>query len=1206
MEALDINGNIPLLSDLSLEASAGTGKTYSLERIVGRLIRDEGISIESILVVTFTDKAAKEMKTRIRSLLKDWSLSEEDDRKKLRLSESVKAFDKSSIYTIHGFCSYILKTFTLETSSPFEFEVDNSDDIYREVILDYLSRLDEDLQDYKAFRELFSDFDGMVDGLTRFLQLKVGFEKGISLRPTLRDIETFDSLVEQIDQNQGSFFQTWNEVCKKSSILVEWAQDIKLKKNGVPFKTLQFIAKEMKALESFETLETLLLQKRTSDDKENLAKYLLLLCSQQREDTLSNWSIALGDITSDVEAVFLLIDKLEDGLTLLYSLYRGKVLSKYYRAVKFYSRHNQKLLKILRDKKALQGIYDYDDLIEKVFQVLLGQESAPLVNKLRKKYKVCLIDEFQDTDQRQWAIFDSIFSHQGHNKIIIGDPKQSIYGFRGADLDVYFRATKSVQKRFILDTNYRSYSRVIDGVNLLFQNIFDIHTGSGDPIPFLPVKKANSGHAYIEGKSQGVGILHISNEEDNPLTKEQLTKQIRLAICQEVISLLNHHKLIQGDVPRRISPGDIAILVETHSEGVLVQNQLTQLGVPSVVGGGQDLFQSQAALDLLDLLEGICQPSHMGSIKKALLTPFCGYNMGDIQEGLDSGGMEKIVSLFYDHQQNVQTKGLFSIFNLICSHFDYLKRQLAVVGGERHITDSQHIIEILMERQNKSLAPIEDLHRYLLGQIQKEKSENSVRLDQDQHATQIVTMHASKGLEYPIVFFHGGYKTGPASGDSHDYIIYNGEQGKVCDFCYDHEQKTFFNNEDWEERKRLYYVAFTRPVSRLYIPFVDNGSLNYLTNLWASQCWSDVRVFLKQIGFPSAMPLTTTLNTNNRIFTTNEYKTKKQYMKGLNSIITESIRELFITHSEVFEVITLDDLGPAEYRGHQKSEKRKGPRIFTASESIQRSRTWISSFSGLVSDYHNVSDVSDNYLEVITEVPDEPQGFGVLPKGPEFGDFVHHVLENTDFSSFSGYSSFEEFWSSPTGQEWCQQWCKVFHDMDDDLFVIFGQMIYNTLNFPLPNKQGDIFLSHLDTQDIKCEIEFLFKVEQQGSLILDDRWEVHKGYIKGFIDVLFIYKNQLYILDWKTNYLGNDVSYYDDAHVEDGMLHHHYNLQYYLYYSAIAQYLEWHPDVTFGGVYYLFLRGMEKQGYGIYHHELSLTELQAFDPKSVLGVKSHG
>ncbi|RMF21924.1 MAG: hypothetical protein D6760_08475, partial [Deltaproteobacteria bacterium] len=471
--------------------------------------------------------------------------------------------------------------------------------------------------------------------------------------------------------------------------------------------------------------------------------------------------------------------------------------------------------------KRERGVFAYDDLLLFVNDALEDPVRAPaLRDAVRARYDAVLIDEFQDTDSLQWRIFDRLF---GSGRLfLIGDPKQSIYRFRGADVFAYLDAAKKADRRYSLDRNWRSSSGLVSAVNAVFEAV---------PAPFV---FEEIGYARVE--AGGLADLEpLAGDGGRPLewlwagdgtNRSKVTEAVAIGVAGKIAELLGGGVSIGG---RPLTADSIAVLVATNDQGRLICRALRELGIAAVVSASDNVFSSDEAIDLLRVLQAVLQPAAGGRVRAALATRICGLRAQDIAR-LDQQDevAEEYLSRFDDFLRCWREEGFAAMATSLLSEFDVRCRFLAQRDGVRRLTDLMHLLELAEQVATRDgLSPSETvawLRERLAGAAEGADAETERRLETESGAVRVVTTHKSKGLEYDVVFCPFLWDPG-RSPDPCPVVAHEGTQ-LVADFGSGRieERRALRAAEELAEKMRLAYVALTRAKHRCFVVAAVGGS----------------------------------------------------------------------------------------------------------------------------------------------------------------------------------------------------------------------------------------------------------------------------------------------------------------------------------------------------------------------------------------------
>jgi exodeoxyribonuclease V beta subunit len=706
-----------------LEASAGTGKTYTIAALVLRFILEKNIDIKSLLVVTFTKSATEELKDRIRKRLVEaketlenpndselslWlqQLTEDKTEIKKRLNLALLDIDQAGIFTIHSFCQRVLREHALESGQLFDVELIDDlnaikqscvDDFWRKQIYQRsLWQVGVLTSQYKTPDELLNslmDLPSHVFNLSSRLKLipeYVDLDK--ALNQLKHSAEQASLVIEQTAQKIQSCF---SENTFKDNYCSEFAKQYVLLSNWLlhdspvfpPLKAFELFSNEglFNALNGQKFRST-----KTQSGEERKKAYLQnLAINTQPFDELAQQANHIG------------------------VLFR-RALIEYLRLE-------------LNKQLSQQNVLSFDDLISQLAKALTGENGALLIKELRLRFKAALIDEFQDTDEYQWAIFYKIFhqkKQQTHYLYLIGDPKQAIYKFRGADIYSYFTAENEAEHRFTLSYNYRSHPHLVYAVNYLFQRpraflLEQLHFSSVEP-----AKTENDGTIYLQNKKLAPFVLwQLDNKEGkdywSTLEINQASAQIRCAVVNEIVNLLTANYSLQPQ-NRALYPQDIAILVRSNKQAREYQDALRLAKIPAVINSTESVFNSEEAKQLHTLLIALANPNNIELLKQALTLDWFGYNGNELYQLLqDEIRLYAYMSRFADYALLWQKSGLMATMQKVLNEEKIRLIIAKSVCAERQLTNLQHLIELLQQIASEEhlgiLKTVDYLHQAIMA-----------------------------------------------------------------------------------------------------------------------------------------------------------------------------------------------------------------------------------------------------------------------------------------------------------------------------------------------------------------------------------------------------------------------------------------------------------------------------------------------------------
>lgn len=1167
------------LSGINLiEASAGTGKTYNIASLYVRALVELNLKVKDILVVTYTEAATKELRERLMTRLRESvqaleiSADPEDDFlqnlkakvvnkqeaiSKLRIA--IRSFDEAAIYTIHGFCYQALQEQAFESRAMFDAELIGSDkEIVREIIDDFWRVWVKKTSEEKSKQPLLKyimDLGYNPDSLTEELSGFIG-KPYLKVRPEAFSIKNIE---KNLDLLNDLFKQLNNE----------W---------------------EASRNEIFEALNS-----------GHLSYY--------RTDWLENWMIQMENWINSKVAPIDLIDKFEkftqtviDSSLKKSSSKKGitppehdffRIADKYKSTAESLGKYDiefklelyEYLLHTLDERKEELQQLSYDDLLIRLRNALLDPERGGMLSgSLNKAYPIALVDEFQDTDPIQYQIFKSIYNNSERDSALfmIGDPKQSIYSFRGADIFSYLEAKKDAPQNhtYSLSRNFRSTPDLIEAVNVLFsyrENPFLL-----DDIPFNRVKAGKDENKYKRLKinhklSSPLEIRELHNNSDDlPLSKGSAQERSAEDTASQIEFLLRKAKEGHATIgDKEVKAADIAVLVRSHYQAGLMRDSLKNKGIKSVQYSRDSVFKSEEAEELQYILKAVSEPAEEGFVKTALATKTMGYTAEDLLkfEENDQLWVDKLEQFSKWHSA-WQNEGFAYMFRIILNDENIPQKIIKSSDGERKLTNLIHLSELIQNEELAGRTGTRSLLQWLARKMKeddKDREEEQLRLESDENLVKVVTMHRSKGLEYPIVFCPFLWHS-PEYSDSGNPIIYHNrnEETKVyLDFHGkddpERSEKRFqMAQEDLAESVRLAYVAITRAEHKCIINWVHASKSEY-------------------------SPLGYLLLGKENAFKVLEGVISKdgKYKSTETAVLEQAISDIVQGQDDLFQISRDLIKGQQQFFLSSEREKLEQARNYRRHETLTAGKS-ISSFSSLIQNRDTDFEIDyDVFLEESAEeITEESKAKNLnifnFPKGPKPGTAIHHIFEQIQFDLTGDREPVIE--SSLKRQNIDPKWIKVISDM-----------VKRTLKKNLTGSHKPFSLSELKPENINSEMEFYFSsgevrlVELLG--IIRPGKEIPRtlsgysdeGFVKGFIDLTFEHGGKYYILDYKTNYLGDTVTDYGNESMKHEMQEAMYDLQYHLYTLALHRYLNarlkgYNYKKNMGGAFYLFVRGINNKG----------------------------
>jgi len=1161
--------DLPLDGVQLIEASAGTGKTFTLATLVTRLVVERGLRIGQILAVTFTEAATQELRKRIRERLQltleliDTPVAEDDsaearltrellrshrargeesdDVLRRRLRQATLEIDLAAIFTIHGFCARALREHALESGQGFDAAtlLTNDRDLRAELAADLWRMHAQDTAGADDMATLWSGgFEDLAKDLPALLR-----------EPVLLPPRDDDDLAARIDGEQGDVVQAqaalqqaWHDhgetfldalaaaidadVMNRNSYRQAWLADLR--------QWLQAFACDPSLADA------------PHPKLEKLTATALAAGTKKGNAGKTPVSAPVSNAVSGYLDALL-------ALQALLERRRGNLLHR----LRDDARTRLALLKQQR------RVQTYDDLIDGVADALARDDGSTLARQLRTQYAVALVDEFQDTDARQWAIFNRVFGSDREDPalFLIGDPKQAIYGFRGGDVHTYLAAANLAEPAPPLSHNFRSQPSVLTAIAALYAQAGDA-AFVDDRIEFRKVDaggKRSDGDFSRDGKSAPALTLWrapLSDDKDakgNPKPHSaprarELATQACVAAIHAVLSDARAGKTLIEGAP--VQPGDIAVLVRSHREATMIQQALALVGIAAVAAGKQSLFATAEARDLHALLLALLHSGDDGRLRTALSTVLVGV------DALGIDALERDADAHRDWQQRaivwrerlLRGGPLALIGDLSATHAE---RLLGLLDGERRMSNYLQLAELLQEAQAGALG-LHGLVDWLGQRIASADSNDEaqlLRLESDARRVQIVTLHKSKGLEYPLVFLPfvgiGGKPPSPgrccvahdaASGQRrlHWSLDLPEAEWSTASEAWKHEQRA--------EDARLLYVGLTRAEHALWI------ASGHFYN-------ADKTPLAKMLGDVDAL--------------------KRAGIVFDASRSTEPLARLPADSDAA--------IPPARVAKRRLSHDWW---VYSFSQ-LAKADAGVETASAATVPASGGNDEPDGAEDVVVDTDTD---FDARFAGNRYGVALHAALEHADFAAWRDWHAGDvapvdetNVIADALGKE------GYGADVLEDGIALTTQFVGQTLTVALPES---VRLCDVPAGERRAEIEFQFSlrttqvdallqllhahgvVRERNGFGLRQRLE---GLMTGLIDLTYRHGGKWYVLDYKSNRLPA----YDASNLQRAMAHSEYDLQALIYTLALHRWLRFRLrdryDYArdFGGIRYVFCRGLD-------------------------------
>lgn len=1182
----------PLRGSQLIEASAGTGKTFTISALYLRLILGHG-GVESgfgrellppqILVVTFTDAATKELRDRIRTRLAEaarYFRGEIDAPDALveelrdqfapeqwaacagRLDIAAQWMDEAAVSTIHGWCQRMLREHAFDSGSLFTqtLETDHSD-LLGEVLRDYWRLFCYPMHG-DALNWVRANWSGPAALMPRVRALF-----GSSRQPANAE-QTPAQMIE------ACLLERRQALVQLKAPWLQWAQELReICLQGVASKTVD--GRKMQA-RYFEPWFEKLSAWAADEDQEQLdlgTGFTRLTPDGMAEawkgvapqhpglDAMPGLKAALDALPSPDAAVLQ--------------------HAAHWVSVRF------------EEEKRRRAEMGFDDMLLRLDSALQADGGDRLATLIREQFPVALIDEFQDTDPVQYRIFETIYRIEDNcpdtGLFLIGDPKQAIYAFRGADIYTYLRARQATAGRLhTLDTNFRSSHAMVKAVNHVFERAelrdsgrgaFLFREGSENPVPFVSVKSQGR-KEVLQLDGQPVSALTLWQlPSEQPLSGAVYRQYLAAACASQIVELLNGGQqgrcgfIKDGEALRGVLPADIAILVRDGKEAQAVRRELSSRGVRSVYLSDKDsVYAAQEAHDVLAWLKACAEPDVERPLRAALACITLDLPLVELERlNQDELAWERRVMQFRGYRETWRKQGVLAMLRRLLHDFELPQALIARPDGERVLTNVLHLSELLQQAAAEldgEQALIRHLaeHLALSGQAGEEQI---LRLESDEQLVKVVTIHKSKGLEYPLVFLPFICSAKPVDSSRLPLHFHDAAGNAQVSLKPTPELIAQADDERLAEDLRLLYVALTRARHACWLGVADlkrgNSNRSVLHLCALGYLLGGGAMLAESAGLQSWLA---------------------EVQQGCDALQCEPVPAADAAHfyPPLNQATLLEPLIP----GRRVAEN-----------------WWIASYSALrIGDSLSPAEAPESALaqklsddeRLDPEAPREVLLSGGdihrFPRGPNPGTFLHGLLEWAGSEGFKADpEAIKDAVARRCNRRGWQGWIETLSDWLQHL---------QDEPLRLNNGQPAVVLSELSQYQI--EMEFWFASHKVDVVQMDTLVRQHthggaaragaepsllNGMFKGFIDLTFEHQGRYYVADYKSNWLGTDDSAYTEQAMTASILDNRYDLQYVLYLLALHRQLKarlpgYDYDQHMGGALYLFLRGTRAQGQGVF------------------------
>jgi exodeoxyribonuclease V beta subunit len=1148
-----------------IEAAAGTGKTHTIEGLFIRLLLEARLSVEQILVVTFTRAATAELRDRIyRRLIKtrdvlDGTAPAGDDEllghiaaahpdpleARRLLRQALVDFDRAGIFTIHGFCQRVLQENAFETASPFRAEmIEDQERILAEVVDDFWRlRVAVEPPEFIRFARTQISAPEDLRDLARASSAAEFAVTPLSDGPCLTS-STVGAFRDGLRQLQA-IWAGGREQAGRILLAAELnARVYGARTKGPPSGPA---GRQLK-------LQGLLAQMDAYTAGEIPAYPPVSALERLAASTLAHYTHAGRPVP--VHPVFDACEHLLRARTGLDRQMRAHLVHVKSSLLVFAQAE-------LERRKAERELLSFDDLLRRLARALDRRTASALVDAVRRRYRAALVDEFQDTDELQYRVFSKLFGAPEQLLFMIGDPKQAIYGFRGADIFSYLRAARDARAGYTLTTNWRSAPGLVQAVNTLF---------SRAPAPFLfprigfvPGRSAR-GDLQRPGPALDIWYLDARRRQaaEAPVSKAEAQRLIARAVTAEILAAT-----AAGALAGRT--GEIAVLVRTNHEARLMKEHLAAAGVPSVLYSTANVFESPEAMDLLAVLASVAEPQSPGRLKTALSSRLLGLAAGALaDEEMSAALWEERTRRHWAYLNLWSEKGFMPMFRQLLAGEAVRERLLSWPDGERRLTNVLHLAELLHRAAAEAHLGVSGLLKWLTRQVAAgadRTEENQLRLESDERAVKIVTIHRSKGLEYPVVYCPFSWSASEVRGDDFFFHDPQADFRLTVDLSgeRDSPHRRSAGNEALSENLRMLYVALTRARERCTLVW---GRINTAES-------SALAYLLREAEAP--------LGSDGEADWVEHLKAEFKTVDDAKWL--ERLAALADASGGSIQVRALPE--PTPVAAHRPPPAATAPACRTFTGRIDLS--WrVTSYSALAAGGGGTADRDDAAAATAAASEHSPvslSGLHGFPAGARSGTFFHAVLETIDFTGTDPFPAvsqklaefgFDLSWSAPV-----------------------SALMEELASVPLWPGEFPLRLCEVEPDRCLREMEFYFPLNPvtpasleellaQGRPSADPSDEppaLHfaptQGFMRGFVDLVCEHRGRYFLIDWKSNRLGPAGDAYRRDRLSRAMLAHRYDLQINLYCLALHQLLRqrlagYVYERDFGGAIYVFLRGVSR------------------------------
>ena len=1139
-----------------VEAAAGTGKTFTIEHLIADLLRTTTLTIEEILVVTFTEKATAELRARVRKLIEDILSGASalapavdadkiviDEEARLRLERALWIFDRAAIFTIHGFCQRVLTELAFLTGTRFDLEVV---DAHRPFHRAFRAELRERLADGGDLLQAWLREGGRIDNLEALL-LEAHQRRYLGANSARWREELAERFVQSFDV--GALEREYRSICTSARQLKAAFRVLK-ELNQLVTTSRGSGATFLRALAGFNLRPLIGVKLRNADGCTEPAGFPRFAAELQ--------------LAAEIEAG---TERARE--TALVERYLPAITER-----------------LERDKREM-GQIDYEDMLLWVWRALEGPDGTVLAEALRSRFRYGLADEFQDTDDLQWKIFRRIFvEHDGGSRLfVVGDPKQAIYAFRGADVHAYLQGCRELgdagAPRVPLVTNFRSTARLIGALNHIFDQkartpFFNGEIAYSDPARCgRPSREAIDSHG---NPVRPVVLMRHPGRDGKAVSSPDAREAIGRHIAASLHELLNGEggQLTIGETDaagqtksRTVRARDIFVLTRTRRESEEIGRYLRERRVPFAFYKLEGLFQTREARDVLDVLKAIEEPNDRSRRLRAWGSRFFAVRYSDLATLGDVPDSHPLNQRLFEWWELAVQERFAELFDRLVHESGLAERELWFSRGERELTNFLHIFEMLLERAVTGRLALSELLELLEGYITGREEPpgpdgNVQRLESEREAVQVMTVHMSKGLEADVVVLFGGSHRGQQwnklaiyhSGGERRFVIGKGMRELV---------KDELDREEAEENQRLLYVALTRARAQLYLPFFPEGATKTRVDGSYKPLNERLKAVVAGLGEPG--------NPSAELFQIED-------VQDSPTIAANAATLPLGEWSPPAELVSDDSEAEAAFVRARRNHAALSMSSYTSLKHVERAAPWSLAPEDFKTDLEAEAPATD------------------LPGGSQVGIFLHDVIERLlELETFGEEADFESWQDRDDVKRLFRDSMRLHQVREPRWFDRGRRIVFNALTARLAVGETR-FVGPLYRCRSVREMEFVFPVPEPNHPGLagsgGTQWTVERGFLKGFVDLVFEQDGLVYFADWKSDLLSSYEQAAIENHVKDN-----YDLQARIYLIGVLRLLRIRSESEyakrFGGLVFVFLRGVGTDGddgrHGTYFHRPSWSEV---------------